>query len=162
MAEVYENKVLISGGVDRAQRKARSSYILDLTSGIHSKVGDLNREGRMPGCILFDNRVYLVEEKKRGNSGTEMFDLEKEIWTEGPSFPDKIEGRPSLAKIKDQLFCSDSKNLYKLNHHKDGIKWELVKLAKGLKSQENIIPLAVLILEIDPKNDNMCKFTTKE
>ena len=161
MAEVYENKVLISGGVNQLGY-TKSSYILDVTSGTHSKVGDLNRKRRMPGCILFDNRVYLVEEKKRGSSGTEMFDLEKEIWTEGPSFPDKIEGRPTLAKIKDQLFCSDSKNLYKLNHHTDGDKWELVKLAKGLKSKENIIPLAVFILEINPKDDNMCKFLIKE
>ena len=158
MSELYKNKVLITGGVTGTGSYTKSTYILDLMTGTFSDVGDLSMNRRMPDCILFENRLYLVEERKRHYSETEMFDPDRKTWTKGPSFPRQIDGRPTLAKIQNQLFCSDSNNLYKLNYQESNEKWDLVQSVKEQKSEENFIPLSVLILEINPNKNNMCQF----
>ena len=158
MSELYKNKVLITGGVTGTGSYIKSTYILDLMTGTFSDVGDLSRNRRMPDCILFKNRLYLVEERKRHYSETEMFDPDRKTWTKGPSFPRQIDGRPTLAKIQNQLFCSDFIHLYKLFHHESNTKWELITPVKGQKSSENFIPLAVVILEVNPIKDNICNF----
>ena len=159
MSEIDENKVLIAGGMEGTKASwTNSAFILDLTNGNYDEAGYLTRTRRSPiSCTLFKNRLYLVaKERNRQFSETEMFDLDKKMWIEGPSFPNQIEGNPTLAKIQNQLFCSDSINLYKLFHHESDTKWELITPVKGQKSSENFIPLAVVILEVNPNKDNIC------
>ena len=161
MSEIDENKVLIAGGMEGTKASwTNSAFILDLTNGNYDEAGYLTRTRRSPiSCTLFKNRLYLVaKERNRQFSETEMFDLDKKMWIEGPSFPNQIEGNPTLAKIQNQLFCSDSNNLYKLNYQESNEKWDLVQSVKEQKSEENFIPLSVLILEINPNKNNMCKF----
>ena len=162
MSELDENRIIIAGGMEGSDASyTSSSFILHLTDQTYSRAGFLTRRKRMPiSCALYKNRLYLVAKERNSHfSETEMFDLDTKMWIEGPSFPNQIEGRPTLAKIQNKLFCSDSDNLYQLYHHESHIKWVLVKSVKGQKSREHFIPLSVLILEINPNNDNnICKF----
>ena len=137
------------------QDYTKSTLILDLTTGNHDKVGELIKPKKRPSCTLFNETLYLV-----GKGETELFSLKSKTWIQGPSFSNQMKSHPTLLKMKNQLFCFDSENLYELNPAE---KWEPVESVRITKSEANFVPLplAALILEDNSNIDNVCKFSTK-
>ena len=160
MAEIGKNKVLIAGGIG-GEDFTKSGFILDLTKKKEASVPveDLRKERRKPSCIRFQNKLYLIANEENNLGETEIFDIDGKSWTQGPSFPKRIDDHATLAKVQNQLFCSDSENLYKLNHRGNDKKWELVQSVKGQKSKKNSIPLTVITVEYKYNDDNMCTFS---
>ena len=158
MAQINDNEILIAGGsTGQLSKPTRSTLILSLDSLTYSTGGDLVNEEGVHSCAFFQGKVYLAA---KGDRKTEVFDPRTNKWSSGITLPYQMRTFGNLVAVKNNLFYSDSKSIYKIVKTTDNETWEHVYEVQVTKPFKHTFSPSFVMMESNFHDNEKCRFPT--
>ena len=150
MAQIDRNAVLVAGGFKDSPLSSltKSTLILNLDTGEATNVGDLINERVDPACEVFNGTIYLVAGRE-----TELYNIQTKEWRLGPRLDKQVGPHGSLIALGKSLFYADVEKMFKLENG----NW--VSIPEVTKKKKDYVPLGVITLETQSKNNMHCIFS---